>query len=294
MSDFPEGIAAPEGAQKLVGVCKETWTVIQDGSSEASEHDEALESFEAAMDELAELGVHVNNEGEYPVFSLGVKETVYGPLKLPKAVALSALTTALLEFPLLEPPLSSKCNCMEWAGLKDDFDADFRRLGQADLNRMELSQVGGKAVAHGDAVGMTAANGVYTSSFHSLKGSYQELLLQKEKAKKRASAGGSVAGGDAAASCLVFEYCDLLFKAFREQWSCFKEQRKEAVLLSLGSRTSAGAGTESEGGKSDKAKRKKMSGAPSRRRPMRRSGTTRWPSAGRLESSLLGTKRTAP
>jgi hypothetical protein len=24
---------------------------------------------------LAELGVHVNNEGEYPVFSLGVKET---------------------------------------------------------------------------------------------------------------------------------------------------------------------------------------------------------------------------
>ena len=33
----------------------------------------------------------------------------------------------LLEFPLLEPPLSSKCNCMEWAGLKDDFDADFRR-----------------------------------------------------------------------------------------------------------------------------------------------------------------------
>jgi hypothetical protein len=39
----------------------------------------------------------------------------------------------LLEFPLLEPPLSSKCNCMEWAALKDDFDADFRRLRQADL-----------------------------------------------------------------------------------------------------------------------------------------------------------------
>ena len=133
MSDFPEGIAAPEGAQKLVGVCKETWTVIQDGPPEVSEHDEALESFEAAMDELAELGVHVNNEGEYPVFSLGVKETVCGPLKLPKAVALSALTTALLEFPLLEPPLSSKCNCMEWAGLKDDFDADFRLLGRLIL-----------------------------------------------------------------------------------------------------------------------------------------------------------------
>jgi hypothetical protein len=52
---------------------------------------------------------------------------------------------------------------------------------------MELSRFGDKAVAHGDVVGMTATNEVYTSSFHSLKGSYQELLLQKEKAKKRAS-----------------------------------------------------------------------------------------------------------
>jgi hypothetical protein len=112
-------------------------------------------------------------------------------------------------------------------GLKDDFDADFRRLGQADLNRMELPQVGDKAVAHGDVVGMSAANEVYTSSYHSPKGSYQELLLQKEKAKKRASAGGSVAGGDAAASDLIFEYCDLLFKALREQRSCFKEQRTQ-------------------------------------------------------------------
>jgi hypothetical protein len=154
--------------------------------------------------------------------------------------------------------VSSKCNCIEWAGLgtrlKDDFDADFRRLGQADLNRMELSRVGDKAVVHGDLVGMTATNDVYTSSYHSLKGSYQELLLQKEKAKKRASAGGSVAGGDAAASRLVFEYCDLLFKVFREQWSCFKEQRKE-VLLSVESRTSTGADAESETDKSDEAKR---------------------------------------
>ena len=56
------------------------------------------------MDELAELGVHVNNEGEFPLFSLGVKETAYDPsalvagatfLKLPKAVALSTLTTAV-------------------------------------------------------------------------------------------------------------------------------------------------------------------------------------------------------
>ena len=55
MSDFPEGIAAPEGAQKLVDVCKETWAVIQDESSEVTGHDEAVESFEDAMDELAEL-----------------------------------------------------------------------------------------------------------------------------------------------------------------------------------------------------------------------------------------------
>jgi hypothetical protein len=70
---------------------------------------------------------------------------------------------------------------MEWAGLKDDFDAYFRRLGQADLNRMELSRVGDKAVAHGDAVGMTAANGVYTSSFHSLKGSYHRSYFSRRR-----------------------------------------------------------------------------------------------------------------
>jgi hypothetical protein len=34
------------------------------------------------MDELAELGVHVNNEGGCPVFSLGVKETAYDPSAL--------------------------------------------------------------------------------------------------------------------------------------------------------------------------------------------------------------------
>jgi hypothetical protein len=104
MSDFPEGIAAPEGAQKLVGVCKETWAVIQDESSEVPEHDEAVESFEDAMDELAELGVHIDNEGELPVFTLGVKETACDPpapvagakfLNLPKTVALSTLTTAV-------------------------------------------------------------------------------------------------------------------------------------------------------------------------------------------------------
>jgi hypothetical protein len=101
MSDFPVGIAAPEGAQKLVDVCKETWAVIQGESSDTTKHDEAVSSFEYAVDELAELGVHVNNEGDFPVFSLGVKETAYDPsalvagapfLRLPSAVELSSLT----------------------------------------------------------------------------------------------------------------------------------------------------------------------------------------------------------
>ena len=29
------------------------------------------------MAELAEMDVHVNNEGDYPVFNLGVKEAAY-------------------------------------------------------------------------------------------------------------------------------------------------------------------------------------------------------------------------
>jgi hypothetical protein len=144
---------------------------------------------------------------------------------------------------------------VEWSYLQADFDADFRRLSHSDVNRMELSRAGDEAVAKGDVAGMTAANGVYTSCFHSLKGSYQELLLQKEKAKKRASAGGSVAGEDTAASSLVFELADLLFRVFCEQWDCFKAQR-QGVLLSLESRNSADAGAEPEKEKSDSAKRK--------------------------------------
>jgi hypothetical protein len=76
---------------------------------------------------------------------------------------------------------------------------------------MELSRAGEKALAKADVAAMNAANDVYSSSFYSLKSTYQELLLQKDKAKKRVSAGGSVAGGDAAASSLVFEMADLLF-----------------------------------------------------------------------------------
>jgi hypothetical protein len=102
MSDVPEGMIAPEGAQDLVDVCKETWAVIQNEDSAVPGHDAAVDRFECAMGELAEMDVHVNNEGEFPVFSLGVKETAYDPsvlvsgakfLKLSEAVALKKLTT---------------------------------------------------------------------------------------------------------------------------------------------------------------------------------------------------------
>ena len=64
MSDFPEGITAPEGAQILVDACKEAWAVIQDESSDVNTNDEAVDRYEIAVDELNELGVHVNNEGD--------------------------------------------------------------------------------------------------------------------------------------------------------------------------------------------------------------------------------------
>jgi hypothetical protein len=101
MSDFPEGIAAPEGAQELVNVCKETWAVIQNEGSAVPGHGKAVDSFEAAMAELAEMEVHVNNEGDFPVFSLGVKEAAYDSsvpvsgakfIKLPEDAALKKLT----------------------------------------------------------------------------------------------------------------------------------------------------------------------------------------------------------
>ena len=50
------------------------------------------------------MGVHVNNAGEFPVFSLGVREPAYDPspgvaggplLDLPEAVELSALANAV-------------------------------------------------------------------------------------------------------------------------------------------------------------------------------------------------------
>ena len=102
MSDFPEGIIAPEGAQELVDVCKETWAVTQNEDSSVTDHDEAVDRFEDAMSALAELDVHVNNEGDDPVFSLGVKEAAYDPsmpvsgarfLKLEGEVELKKLTT---------------------------------------------------------------------------------------------------------------------------------------------------------------------------------------------------------
>jgi hypothetical protein len=79
MSDFPKGVAAPKGAQNLVGVCKGTWAVIEDKESELDVHNRAVESYTAAVEELNEMGVYVNNAGEFPVFTLGVKETAYDP-----------------------------------------------------------------------------------------------------------------------------------------------------------------------------------------------------------------------
>jgi hypothetical protein len=81
MSDFPKGVTAPEGAQKFVDVCKETWAVIEDKESELDVHNRAVESYTAAVavEELNEMEVYVNNAGEFPVFTLGVKETAYDP-----------------------------------------------------------------------------------------------------------------------------------------------------------------------------------------------------------------------
>jgi hypothetical protein len=67
-------------------------------------NDKAVDSFEAAMNELNDLGVHVNNEGGFPVFTSGTKEAACGPsallllehlffLKLSSTVELSTLTT---------------------------------------------------------------------------------------------------------------------------------------------------------------------------------------------------------
>jgi hypothetical protein len=101
MSGFSEGVAAPDGAQKLVDVRKGTWAVTNADTSEVSKHDRAVDSFEAAMNELNDMGVHINNEGEFPVFTLGTIETacdssalVAGApfLKLPSAAELSTLT----------------------------------------------------------------------------------------------------------------------------------------------------------------------------------------------------------
>jgi hypothetical protein len=75
------GVAAPEGAQKLVDVCKGTWAVIEDRESELDTHNRAVESYTAAVEELNEMGVHVNNAGEFPVFSQVLKSllTAYDP-----------------------------------------------------------------------------------------------------------------------------------------------------------------------------------------------------------------------
>jgi hypothetical protein len=56
---------------------------------------------------------------------------------------------------------------------------------------------------------------------------------------------------------LVFEYCDLLFKALREQWGCFKEQHK-VLLLPGKDRVGAGIDADSGTDKAEEEKRKKL------------------------------------
>ena len=52
---------------------------IEDRESELDTHNRAVESSAAAVEELNEMGVHINSAAEFPVFSLGVKESTYDP-----------------------------------------------------------------------------------------------------------------------------------------------------------------------------------------------------------------------
>ena len=95
-------MAAPDGAQRLVDICKGTGAVINGDGSSVSKNNKAFDSFNAAMDDLNDMGVHVNNTGDFPVFTLGTVETAYGPsalvagapfLKLTSEVEMSTMTT---------------------------------------------------------------------------------------------------------------------------------------------------------------------------------------------------------
>jgi hypothetical protein len=83
---------------------------------------------------------------------------------------------------------------------------------------------------------------------------------------------------------LVFEYCDLLFKALREQWGCFKEQYK-VMLLPGKDRVGAGVDADSEADKAEEESARSYNG-PRSRRSGRRS-FTRWRSAGRQDHWCL-------
>jgi hypothetical protein len=49
MSDFPEGVTAPDGAQRLVDICKGTWAVINDDLSSVSKNAKAVGSSNAGL-----------------------------------------------------------------------------------------------------------------------------------------------------------------------------------------------------------------------------------------------------
>jgi hypothetical protein len=143
MSDFPLGVTAPEGAQKIVDVCKGTWAVIEDRESELDTHNRAVVSYTAAVEELNEMGVHVNNAGEFPVFTLGVKGSAYDPssrvagapfLNLSETVELSTLTNVV---DLSEYRKLLRCNVLVL----------HRTKGASDDNPSRLYKLCGKEAA---------------------------------------------------------------------------------------------------------------------------------------------------
>jgi hypothetical protein len=54
----------------LVTTTPNSHSIIQDESSDVTTNDEAVDRYEIAVDELNDLGVHVNNEGDHPASNL--------------------------------------------------------------------------------------------------------------------------------------------------------------------------------------------------------------------------------
>jgi hypothetical protein len=55
------------------------WPLQRESELDTPINNRAADRYSAAVDELNETGVHVNNKRKFPVFSLGVKESAYDP-----------------------------------------------------------------------------------------------------------------------------------------------------------------------------------------------------------------------